>query len=81
MNSARKLNPSHPDTDNPEWTQQDMVNARPASEVLPGLIGTSAAQELFRRDRGRVPSKPRESNQTIRVDPDVLAAYQRQGEE
>lgn len=79
MNIARKLNPSRPDADNPEWTRTDMLKARPASEVLPGLIGANSAQELFRRGRGRPPKETRKVNQTLRLDPDVLAAYQGEG--
>ncbi|HEX4135234.1 MAG TPA: hypothetical protein VHY84_11535 [Bryobacteraceae bacterium] len=30
---------------------EDMTSARPAAEVLPGLIGAKAAEELFRRGR------------------------------
>jgi uncharacterized protein (DUF4415 family) len=56
-----------------------MAKARPASEVLPGLIGAKATEELFRRGRGRPPKPNRKVNQTIRLDPDVLAAYQQEG--
>ncbi len=78
-NAARKPNPSRPDADNPEWTQKDMLNARPATEVLPGLIGASAAEELFRKGTGLPVSETRKASRTIRLDPDVLAAYQREG--
>jgi len=56
-----------------------MAKARPAAEVLPGLIGAKATEELFRRGRGRPPKATRKVNQTIRLDPEVLAAYQREG--
>jgi uncharacterized protein (DUF4415 family) len=56
-----------------------MAKARPAAEVLPGLIGSKATEELFRRGRGRPPKATRKVNQTIRLDPDVLAAYQQRG--
>ena len=79
MSNIRKLNPSRPDADNPEWTPKDMAKARPAPEVLPRLIGAKATQELFRRGRGRPPKETRKVNQTIRLDPDVLAAYQQEG--
>ena len=71
--------PSRPDADNPEWTRKDMAKARPAAEVLPGLIGAKATEELFRRGIGRPPKANRKVNQTIRLDPDVLAAYQQEG--
>jgi len=79
MSSTRKPSPSRPDADNPEWTRKDMAKARPAAEVLPGLIGAKATEELFRRGRGRPPKTTRKVNQTIRLDPDVLAAYQQEG--
>ena len=79
MSSTRKSNPSRPDADNPEWTREDMAKARPASEVLPKLIGAKATDELLRRGRGRPPKENRKVNQTIRIDPEVLAAYQQEG--
>ena len=70
---------SRPDEDNPEWTAEDFARARAASEVLPRLIGQKATDELMRRSRGR-PAKPdRKVNQTLRLDPDVVEAYRREG--
>ena len=70
---------ARPDEDNPEWTAEDVARARPASEVLPRFIGQAATDELLRRGRGR-PAKPnRKVNQTLRLDPDVLEAYRREG--
>jgi uncharacterized protein (DUF4415 family) len=70
---------SRPDEDNPEWTREEIRQARPASEVLPQFIGEKATQALMRRGRGR-PEKPdRKVNQTLRLDPDVLEAYRHQG--
>ncbi len=37
---------SRPDEDNPEWTLEEMRQARPAAEVLPQFIGEKATQEL-----------------------------------
>jgi uncharacterized protein (DUF4415 family) len=67
------------DDDNPEWTKEDFARARPAYEVLPGFIGEKAAQELVRRSRGRPPKADRKVNQTLRLDPDVLEAFQQEG--
>jgi uncharacterized protein (DUF4415 family) len=78
---ARKMDDraSRPGEDNPEWTVEDFSRARPASEVLPKFIGQAATDELLRRGRGR-PAKPnRKVNQTLRLDPDVLDAYRREG--
>lgn len=69
---------SRPDQDNPEWTRERMRNARPALEVIAEVFGPDAA-EMPRRGRGR-PEKPdRKVNQTLRLDPDVLAAYRHLG--
>jgi uncharacterized protein (DUF4415 family) len=70
---------SRPDEDNPEWTTEDFARSRPASELLPKFIGQQATDELMRRGPGR-PAKPdRKVNQTLRLDPDVVEAYRRQG--
>ena len=67
---------SRPDKDNPEWTPENFAEARPAAEVLPGFIGEKATQELMRRSRGRPPKADMKVNQTLRLDPDVLEAFQ-----
>jgi uncharacterized protein (DUF4415 family) len=70
---------SRPDDDNPEWTAEDFARALPASQLLPKFIGQKATDELLRRGRGR-PAKPdRKVNQTLRLDPDVVEAYRREG--
>ena len=79
MATKRNDRASRPDADNPEWTEEDFARARPASEVLPRFIGQAATDELLRRGMGR-PAKPdRRVNQTLRLDPDVLEAYRREG--
>ncbi len=79
MSDVRKPSPSRPNANNPEWTREDLAKARPAAEVLPGLIGAKATEELLGRGKGRPPKAARKVNQTIRLDPDVLAAYQQEG--
>jgi uncharacterized protein (DUF4415 family) len=70
---------SRPGEDNPEWTSDDFARARPASELLPRYIGRQATDELIRRGRGRPPKLDRKVNQTLRLDPDVVEAYRREG--
>jgi uncharacterized protein (DUF4415 family) len=69
---------SRPDEENPEATREQMLNARPALEVITEVFGPEAA-EMLRRGRGR-PAKPdRKVNQTLRLDPDVLEHFKQQG--
>jgi len=69
---------SLPDDDNPEWTRDDFVKARPAIEVFANVFGSQAA-ETIRRGRGRPPKALKKVNQTLRLDADVLDAYRRDG--
>jgi uncharacterized protein (DUF4415 family) len=79
MRDTRKAEPEPFDDDNPEWTAEDIAKARPASDVLPALIGDKAVQELLRRGRGRPLKQDRKVNQTLRIDQEILDAYRRQG--
>ncbi len=79
MSNTQKLSATRPDVDNPEWTPEDMAKARPAADVLPGLIGAKATDELLRRGKGRPLKEDRKVNQTIRLDPDVLEAFRNEG--
>ena len=69
---------SRPDEANPEWTREEMRQARPALEVIAEAFGPPAAVALKRR-RGRPTKSDRKVNQTLRLDPDVLEAYRHQG--
>jgi uncharacterized protein (DUF4415 family) len=60
----------------------DVGRLRPrasASELLPRYIGRQATDELIRRGRGRPTKLDRKVNQTLRLDPDVVEAYRREG--
>ncbi|MBV8356404.1 MAG: BrnA antitoxin family protein, partial [Deltaproteobacteria bacterium] len=75
----RKDDPAErPDQDNPEWTVAEIKKARPALDLVDEVFGKHASAKL-RRGRGRPPKAAHKINQTIRLDPDVLAAYRRQG--
>lgn len=69
---------TRPDDDNPEWTQDEIRTARPALQVFAELFGSPAA-EILKRGRGRPVKADKKVNQTLRLDPDVLAAYRQQG--
>ena len=77
--TGKAPNPEYIDDENPEITLEELRRARPATEVLPDLIGEKAAQELFRRGRGRPPNASKKVSTTVRLDPDILEAFQQQG--
>jgi hypothetical protein len=52
LKTVNRRNPKMVDDDNPMLTKEDFKRARPATEVLPALIGEKATNELF---RGRGP--------------------------
>ena len=76
----RKNRPQSHRTDrvNPEWTTETFARARRASEVLPTLVGKSAASELLRR-----PGRPKSGNArtaiSLRLPPDTLARWKATG--
>lgn len=71
-----RKDPSRPDAENPEWTEEDFRRARPALEVLP-----KAVVEAIRRYQGqRGPQKaPTKELISLRVDRDVIDAYRASG--
>jgi uncharacterized protein (DUF4415 family) len=64
-----------PDEENPEWTAEDFARARPALEVLPGLI--EAAARLRARGRPRLEKKLQQFS--LRIEPDVLNTFKETG--
>src|ERR1700761_1137477 len=64
--------------ENPEWTDADFKAARPASEVLPELLGAGSAAALLRK-----PGRPKAAGvkvpTKVRLDPDVLAYFRAKG--
>ena len=71
-----RKNASRPDAENPEWTAEEIRQARPLMEMLP-----KEAVEAIRRYRGqRGPQKsPTKELISLRVDRDVAAAYRASG--
>ena len=69
---------SRPDPDNPEWTREEVSQARPALDVLSDVFGPIAAQSLS-RGRGRPAKADKKINHTLRLDADVLDAYRQAG--
>jgi uncharacterized protein (DUF4415 family) len=60
------------DDENPEWTEEDFARARPAAEVVPGIV----AAYLRRRGPQRGPTKRLIS---LRLDPDVIDHFRARG--
>jgi len=69
---------SRPDEDNPEWTLEEIRNARPALETIAKIWGPEAA-EFLRRGAGRPVKEHKKINQTLRLDADVVEAFRRSG--
>ena len=76
---AKRPNPELIDEDNPEWTAQEIARARPASEVLPKLFSANAAKTML-KPRGRPPAEVVKDRITIRLSPDVTAAFRASGD-
>jgi uncharacterized protein (DUF4415 family) len=66
------------DDENPEWTDADFARARPASEVLPEILGADVAEQLLRQ-RGRPKLAQTKEALKLRIDPDVVEAFRSQG--
>ena len=75
----RTRNPELIDDELPEATDAWFAKARPAKDVLPGLVGKSAATELLRPKRGRPLSENPKEHVNIRLDADVVGAFRRTG--
>jgi uncharacterized protein (DUF4415 family) len=78
--SSRKLPYTEADlaevSDNPEWTAEDLANARPLSEVLaPDLF-----EKLKRRQGERGPQKrPTKQLVSLRIDRDIIDTFKDSG--
>lgn len=77
--AERRKQPTSIDDENPEWTAEDFALARPASEVLPKLVGKATAAEMLRPRRGRPVSANPKAHVNLRLDPDVVAAFRATG--
>ncbi len=74
----RKPSPELIDEENPEWTEEDFQQARPASEVLPELFEPQASAEML-KPRGRPKATITKTRVNIRLDADILDAFQATG--
>ena len=75
----RKPNAELVDDGVPELGSEWFARAKPASEVLPSLMGATTAGELLRPKRGRPALDEPKQHVNIRLDPDILRAFKSKG--
>lgn len=78
INARKASRNAEPDDENPEWTSEEMRDAKPALNVISEVFGPQAAEAIKRRP-GRPAKSDKKVNQTLRLDPDVLEAFRREG--
>lgn len=74
----KRPDPELIDTENPEWTARDFARARPAAEVLPGVFDAPTAKAMLKA-RGRPRAAAVKESTTIRLSPEVMAAFKATG--
>ena len=76
---TRKPNPELLDIDAPEATDAWFAKARPAAEVLGGLMGEASAREMLTPKRGRPALATPKAHVNIRLDADIVGAFKNTG--
>lgn len=76
----RKPNLELIDQTAPEATDEWFAKARPASDVLPDLLGDAAAQAMLNPKQGRPPSAAPKGHVNLRVDADIIQSFRRTGD-
>ncbi|WP_345740190.1 BrnA antitoxin family protein [Pandoraea apista] len=66
------------DSQNPEGTKKDFAKARPANEVLPGIVGEEADEKLL-KPRGRPKAEITKERINIRLSPEVVDYFKVSG--
>lgn len=74
----RKSNPEKADRENPVWDKATFARARPASKVLPTLLGAAAAEKML-KPRGRPKSGNARTLISLRLPPATLARWKATG--
>lgn len=77
--ATRKPNPERLDDDAPEAGASWFKQARPAKDVLKGIVGATAAAELLKPKRGRPPLVEPKEHVNIRLDADIVQSFRRTG--
>lgn len=74
MLNTKRPDPERPDDDNAELSLEELQRARPASEMLPRLIGEKATRELLQPRRVRSPKDDQKVSHTLCIGGEVLEA-------
>ena len=74
----KKRNPERVSRDNPVWTDETSMRARPAKDVLPKLFGGAAAEEML-KPRGRPKSGNARVAISLRLPAETLARWKATG--
>ena len=75
----RTRKPEQVDDDTPELTPEWFAKAKPARDVLPGLVGEKSAEQLLAPRRGRPPLDRPKEHVNIRLDADIVQAFKSKG--
>lgn len=78
-NKSKKSNPYLIDDENPEWTDDMFLEARPAREVLKEDFGETNANILLKGKVGRPVSDLPKKQITIRLDADIIKEFRSHG--
>ena len=76
----RKPNPELVDDDSPELDANWFKGARPASELLPQLLGAAPAAAMLKPKRGRPVLDAPKQHVNIRLDADIVLAFKSRGQ-
>lgn len=68
-----------PDADSPELTRADFARMRPASEVLPDIVGATLAADMLKPKGGRPRKVTPKVFTGIRLDAEVVDAFKATG--
>jgi len=73
-----KVDTEKPGRDNPVWTKDTFARARPATEVLPDLVGQRAAVAML-KPRGRPKAAQARTAISLRLPPETLERWKATG--
>lgn len=76
---SKKSRPELMDDENPEWTDEDITHARPASVALPRIFSTEIAQAML-KPRGRPRAEYPKERINIRLSHEVVEHFKATGD-